>query len=43
MVRGNMRGGRGGVRVGMRGSFNKKASFSKFFFFLLKIIPVNGK
>lgn len=26
MVRGNMRGG----RVGMRGSFNKKASFSEF-------------
>lgn len=29
MVRGNMRGGRGGVRVGMRGTFNKKASFSE--------------
>lgn len=26
MVRGNMRGGRGG----MRGTFNKKASFSEF-------------
>ena len=26
MVRGNMRGGRGG----MRGTFNKKASFSKY-------------
>lgn len=30
MVRGSMRGGRGGVRVGMRGTF-KKASFSEFF------------
>lgn len=27
MVRGNMRGGRGG----MRGTFNKKASFSEYF------------
>lgn len=27
MVRGNMRGG----RIGMRGTFNKKASFSEFF------------
>lgn len=26
-----MRGGRGGVRVGMRGTFNKKASFSEYF------------
>jgi hypothetical protein len=34
MVRGNMRGGRGGVRVGMRGTFNKKASFSEFEKFL---------
>lgn len=30
MVRGNMRGGRGGIRVGMRGTFNKKASFSEY-------------
>jgi hypothetical protein len=29
MVRGNMRGGRGGVRVGMRGTFQKKSTFSK--------------
>lgn len=29
MVRGNMRGARGGVRVGMRGTFQKKSSFSK--------------
>lgn len=30
MVRGNMRGGRGGVRVGIRGNFQKKSTFSKF-------------
>lgn len=30
MVRGNIRGGRSGLRVGMRGNFNKKTSFSEY-------------
>lgn len=31
MVRGNMRAARGGLRVGMRGNFQKKSTFSKNF------------
>lgn len=34
MVRGNMRAARGGLRVGMRGNFQKKSTFSEFFQFI---------